>query len=928
MHRWKFSALASAAVISAALSPFDAAALTLGTLSVQSALGENLRAEISLPQATVAEINSLAASIAAPEVFRAQGMDYSAAANTITVQIHRHADGTASLRLSSTAPINDPFVDLVLQTQWHAGQMVRNYTLLLDQPQAQRSPAAPARAPQVTAAPPSVKGRSYNSKAAPKQRVVPGTSASANTAVKEPVPEGSVRVRTGDTAGRIASANRPSGVSLDQMLVAMLRSNPKAFINGNVNRMRAGVVIQIPNRDQALETSVSEARSIVAAQSRDFNAYRRSLAAKAPKATVQNANRSASGKVQAQVAETRPAAEAPDKLTLSKGNMQSAAAEAQVAAQKQTADQDNRLSELQRNLAELNELAQKSPEPAAAATDNAPTGSASAASAPPASSPAESNAQPSAGVEVASATLAQSTPPASSTAGDSTAAPSPTAAPEEAPPSTATPAVTTPDAPADSANASATTTATAADSTAQPEADAGATGAATPETSTPTGEAPSITNAAAPAAQATSEANSSNLWLPVGAGLLAAVLAGLGYTAWKRRREGEDNAATADDDRPSMADPALETEGATDTEAASTPAEPAADNLDTSDPIAEAEMYLAYGRDVQAEEVLKAAMRDRPDDAACALKLAEIYVKRQDLKSLEDLAQSMQRAGLADSPQWMQVLAMGRNLNPSHPYFASVGLPETSAPTSSATKGVSTSAFAAALDSAKADLPATQSGAPLEQPAAAPVDKMPDLEWDLDLSNQTTAGSAAPANSTPEIAPEKGPSASLNDLDLDLTAFDLPEVKPPFAAPPEVTPADDADPFSTLTTSEEAATPPVPAAPAELDSTIDMATPAAASAPSSAPEPSPAPLTSAPKSAEVDLGSLDLDMGSSSPAPAASTQPVHNLSGDSLSTKLDLAQEFNSIGDSEGARTLIEEVLAEASGPLKERAQKMLSELD
>ena len=55
---------------------------------------------------------------------------------------------------------------------------------------------------------------------------------------------------------------------------------------------------------------------------------------------------------------------------------------------------------------------------------------------------------------------------------------------------------------------------------------------------------------------------------------------------------------------------------------------------------------------------------------------------------------------------------------------------------------------------------------------------------------------------------------------------------------------------------------------------------------------------------------------------------MHNLADDPLSTKLDLAQEFNAIGDSEGARSLIEEVLAEASGPLKERAQKMLSEID
>ena len=89
-------------------------------------------------------------------------------------------------------------------------------------------------------------------------------------------------VRAGDTAGRIANSNRPSGVSLDQMLVAMMRANPDAFVGGNVNRLRAGAVLQIPDEVQAQTTPPAQARQIIAAQSRDFNEFRRRLATAAP----------------------------------------------------------------------------------------------------------------------------------------------------------------------------------------------------------------------------------------------------------------------------------------------------------------------------------------------------------------------------------------------------------------------------------------------------------------------------------------------------------------------------------------------------------------------------------------------------------------------------------------------------------------------
>lgn len=918
MHRWKLSALAAAAFVSAAMTTTDAAALALGPLNVESTLGENLRAEIAIPQATAAELSSLVAQIASPDIFRAQGMDYSSAARAIQVQLLRKPDGTASLRLSSNAPLQDPFVDLVIETQWSTGHLVRSYTLLLDPPAAQRQPSASMTAPQVAAAAPAaVTGKTYSSNNAPRPSAPAVSAAPAVPPTPKPSPapatEDTTRVRAGDTAGRIANANRPSGVSLDQMLVAMLRSNPDAFINGNVNRIRAGAVVQMPSREQALETSAPEARKIVAAQSRDFNAYRRSMAAKAPQAAVQAADRSSSGQVQAQVSDTRPAADTPDKLTLSKGAVQNAAAaEEKLAAQKQADDQDNRLNELQRNLAELNELAgsnttQPQAAPNVEAPSNAPTAAntaQAAASATPAPSPtpelAINNATAAAAAETTTALEAGATPAAAPTAPEDTnTAASPSAAEQPAKPlpsSSVTPAPNT---------------------------------------------EPSMVDELL-----------ENPLVPAGAGLVALLLGLLGYSAWKRRR-----AAQAVQD-PSMGDSQLQTDSffggsggqQVDTSSAHGGASTMAyapsqlDGGGDVDPVAEADVYLAYGRDVQAEEILKEALRNQPERLSVHVKLAEIYVKRHDIKGLEGIARGLQEVSHAQAPEWQRVVEMGRHMDPTNPFFAAAGT------ANAASAAQPTSAFAAALNSIQpASTAAGLAGAATPFTAAQQI---PDIDLNLDLPDDGLASantvasapsmvplpsdddfaaldlpstldsqmdlSAAPdAHNPPTLVqdtlmPDDTRAQDVNGLDLDLSAFDIspaaPETRPvtaPVTAP--AAPEADMDFGSGLN--------------------FDLDTPAASPAVEPPAPETQSPAPDAPVGLDFDLGSLDLDLGPTT-EPAAQAQPVHNLADDPLSTKLDLAQEFNTIGDSEGARALIEEVLAEANGPLKDRAQKMLSELD
>ena len=153
MHRWKFSVLAAAAVASAGFYAGDASALALGRITVQSALGEPLRAEIELPQITPAEADTLRATTASPEVFRSQGMEYTPTMNNLPIRLQRRPDGTAVLRLSSDRPVNEPFLDLVLDANWGTGRIVRSYTMLLDPPTLRRSAPAVTASPQISAPP-------------------------------------------------------------------------------------------------------------------------------------------------------------------------------------------------------------------------------------------------------------------------------------------------------------------------------------------------------------------------------------------------------------------------------------------------------------------------------------------------------------------------------------------------------------------------------------------------------------------------------------------------------------------------------------------------------------------------------------------------------------------------------------------------------
>lgn len=339
----------------------NASALSLGRITVQSALGEPLRAEIEVPDINAEEAASLKASVALPDVFKAAGLEYNPAMTGLQASLQRRADGRAYLRLNSERAINDPFIDMILEANWATGRIVRDYTLLFDPPTLRSSTptAAPTSAqipaPATPITPLALSG--LNTPPAQVQRSVSRPAEPAKSAPKQPAPVSAVKVpsvpagqqvtvKSGDTASKIAAAIKPANISLDQMLVALLRANPNAFSGDNVNRIKAGSVMNIPTAEQADATPAGEASQIIVAQSKDFNDFRRKLAGNAPMSQVAAANRKASGTVQTKVEDKKTAAAAPDKLTLTKGALRTQAAEDRLAKERSAKEAAARATEI------------------------------------------------------------------------------------------------------------------------------------------------------------------------------------------------------------------------------------------------------------------------------------------------------------------------------------------------------------------------------------------------------------------------------------------------------------------------------------------------------------------------------------------------------------------------------------------------------
>jgi pilus assembly protein FimV len=922
---WRLSILGAAAAVALGLASSDASAFALGQLKVQSALGEPLRAEIDVTEIAANEADGLKINIATAEAFKNAGVPYNAALSDVRATLQRRAGGQYVVRLSGNRPLNDPFIDLLLEANGSSGRIVRDYTVLLDPPATRQAaapsvPAAPI-APQITtpverpaararrerapvAAPPSAPVAAAPAPAA----AAPAAPAVASAPARTGGGGEQVTVQRGDTAGKIAGAYKPADVSLDQMLVALLAANPNAFIGGNVNRMRAGAVLDLPTAAQAAATPAAEARRTVTAQSRDFGSYRQRLAENAPTSNVAAASRNASGKLQANVEDRNAAASAPDKLTISQGSASTRAADEKVAQARQAQDASNRVAELSKNIEDLNKLKSSTGAAAPAAAPAAPgipvpAPSTAATTAPAAASPAPAPA--------AAPTPAPSAPAAATPAPAAAAAAAPAAAVAPA----AAPAAPTPEATA-AAAAPAPAPATTTTPAATPATDAAATTAAAAPTGDAAAPKPAPKKVVAPPPPPPEptffEELLDNPLMLAGAALIALLVGFLLYRVLGRRREEMSESVFLESRIPkdsffgASGGESVDTKNRGDSTVSSLSYSPSQLDAGDVDPVAEADVYLAYGRDLQAEEILREALRLNPDRTAIHLKLLEIHAKRRDVRAYESLATEVHKLTGGLGSEWTRVVDMGKDLDPGNPLYES-GASRSGGGASAA----ETAAFAGALAAAAKPVAAPPASPPVAVAPPAFVPSVAPLDFDLDLTAPPPAPAPAPA---PSHAPV---GASL----------------PKSAYAPAPTAARPAAPLS----NGHAATP------VDLENDFDTA-PGALTA--LTPDTRPSSLSDAEhntrpamlrNSLPADSGFIEFDMSALAGLPARSAEtPVarptvstHDDEGDDSphAVKLSLARELQAIGDVEGARSLVEEVEAESAGDLKSQARQLLAEL-
>ncbi|MCU0964639.1 MAG: hypothetical protein MUF08_06150 [Burkholderiaceae bacterium] len=826
-------ALSGLAIATACLWGLNAQALGLGRLTVQSALGEPLRAEIDVTSLTPEEAGTLTLRVASPDAYRAAGVDYNAALPGTQVQLMKRQDGRSYLRVTSDRAVVEPFVDVILEMNWASGRLVREYTLLLDPPGTPRNMAAapaPSVAPAISAAPapmppaaraaqspptPSVAAPTSPATPSPERRAAPRPEAPApapKAAAAPAAPAGDkYQVRPGDSLSRIARTVQPQSVSLDQMLVALFRGNPNAFVDNNMNRLKAGEVLTIPSAETAQQVTGPQAREVIRAQSADFAAYRQQLASGVMTQKTEEPARQAKGSVQASVQDSKlAAAPAPDKLTLSQGAVKASAPEAAVSKETEKKDAATRVAELSRNVAELKQLqgeAASSAAPAPAVTAAAPA--AAAASAPVVA------AVPVAPVVAASAPSVVATAPAVQPA---------------SPPKAVQPAAPV--------------------------------------------EEPSLLDSLF-----------ENPMLLPGAGVLVALIAGFGaYRLRGRLRKSEretsflESRLQPDSFFGASGGQRIDTHDAPSATSSASSMSYSLSQLDAIgdvDPVAEADVYLAYGRDLQAEEILKEAMRANPDRLAVRSKLLEVYAKRRDTKGFELLAGQLFALTGADNEEWHKAQALGRQIDADNPLYAPGGQPDMLVREGG--RLVEPLDATTMPQSVQAKAPV----GPITEPGSLDVAPNLDLELDLNLAGSASSDAAPSALEVTRPFTTGATMADDSPFSIDLPGLDKAQTQASKSTPAAAAGGLDFD-LGELT----------------LDD--DKAGPSSAAAPLSADEDFAASLPG------FDLGDGDVDP---------------------LARKLELAEEFRQIGDMEGARDLLEEVLASAEGSLKSKAQGMLDSL-
>ena len=949
-----------------ALVPISVFAAGLGKLNVMSGLGEPLKADIELLSVTPEELSSITAAIASEEAYTIQGIEKPASHHTIKVDVTKNAAGTPVLKLQSSQPISEPFLDMLIQVDWSSGRLLREYTVLLDPP-GYTGEADPNAQSSPTAQVPLVKSFSKNKKEQPVDGAgTNGTSDSssinANKPRKSTTPAQDVDTaatedyvtQRGDTLAKIAKDMKPEGVSLEQMLVGLYQTNPNAFQGDNINRLKVGQILRQPSQDTLNSISRAQATKEVKVQTANWNTYRNKLAgmvADTPSTDSEASTQSAGGKITSAEDKSETATSGPkDVVKLSAGDAVASKAngedvkslqakitalqEEATAREKSVKEAQDRTADLEKQIADMQKLL--------AMKNDAMVGIQKQA-ASEANKPAEPVVAP-----VEAAKPVQEAQPAEPPK------PNPVAPVENKPKPPITPAEITPV------------------------------------------EEPGFFASAL-------DGLNFNLLAPLG-GLLVLLAGGWLYLRKKREKNLADfeqgimtsgglKANTVFGNTASASVDTGDTSFLTDFSQSAS-----GGMIDTNDvdPIAEAEVYMAYGRDAQAEEILKDAISKEPKRHELHLKLLEMYAASKNLSAFETIAGELYTSLGAEDPMWSKVAEIGIKLEPSNPLYQASSVPtgvsnnldasdfadtplaaekdlDFSFDKESLGKNIEEDKPAATLnaDEATFELPQFDAESSVDQPPPeSPKAETTDNALDFDMGDFGEF-SSKPTDEIAETPASLGKDEAVsfgNTMPaLDMPTFDAPKFIPDaFADPDEVsadnvldisetvTNAEESQPSyeeleaSTINFSEQEA--PVTETVSDTEAVLDlsdMQTEIEATDFNSSTDFNFDIQTISPEAVSYtdenttepntfDLNTIDLELNDSAAnakaegAGLSGQDELNNASGDEpieVETKLDLVAAYIEMDDKEGAKELLEEVLKEGGAAQRKRAEVLLSQI-
>jgi pilus assembly protein FimV len=926
----------------------------LGKLTVLSHLGEPLRAEIDVVAPEKRELDTLTVQLGSPDAYLQSNLPYPPSSLGLRMTIEHRSSGEPYIKVTSAQPVPEPFVDLIVELNWQGGKILRAYTALLDPPAFAAAPApaeAPASKPEAAPTPtpsePAVETRMGSemqqrapetppaevaaapppaeiapgepvppTPATPGEQTTPLPPAEAGMPPKpEPEPEEQSYgpVKRGDTLSKIAMKYKPDDVTLDQMLVLLFRNNKEAFSGKNMNRLKTGKVLAIPNPSEAADIPQKEARKEVHLQVADFKSYRERLAstAGATMPAPDESGKAAAGKITGPLQDkAKPSTGEPKEvLKLSQGDAPGTGGskamqdkvrvlEEEVAARDKTIrDANERVAKLEKTVKDMQGLLELKNKPMADLQKPAVT---------PPPSPAPAPAVP---------------PPVVTGPTNTEAAP----------------VMPPPSAPATGPMATSGTQPSVAGAEPKPKPKPHPRVVAPP-----------------PPPGLLDDLLSEPIYLMGGGAVLALILGFLGYRFVRGRRGAAFDHLGAEKKTSDVG--ALSASGAAAAlTAAASPAGAAQPQIgEEVDPLAEAEIYLAYGRDGQAEEILREALQSQPRRFEIHLKLLEIFAKRKDVPAFDAVARELQQATGGQGEVWVQAARLGYQIDPSNPRYAT-GKPSPEAVAAAAAVAAATTVITTdktldfQIDSLEPSpeigtltdidagfgrrfattAAASTSADRLDLNVSVDEGQAPGTKTDIDLGKLSVGTDATAVDLDLDSlggSPGTGTDINLATFGAEQTAH-MPVMDFNLDLAPggeEKTRAETAkvDSIDFDLKLDDAGTTSAAGAPLDFDiDRIGLVTGGAGKS-----EPVLNLERSGPATPEIDLSSINLDLGG-----ASSPEPESGGAKDDkwydVQTKFDLAKAYQEMGDKEGAREILREVIAEGDAEQKAAAHKVLETL-